>query len=424
MATTATARAGIKQSAGKSRAQISQLSTFTWVGLDKRGHKIKGEYQSKSVGLVKAELRRQGINPQTVKEKAKPLFGAAGKTIAPRDIAIFSRQLATMMAAGVPMVQGFDIVAGGQNNPRMKNMLVDIKTEIEGGSSLNESLNKYPVQFDELYRNLVRAGESAGVLDTVLDTIATYKENIEAIKAKIKKAMFYPAMVIAVAILVSSILMIFVIPQFENVFQGFGADLPAFTQMLVNMSRFMVQYWWLVFGIAGAVIVGIVLLYKRSDKFAHLVGRGMLKLPVVGEILRQSAMARFARTLGVTFKAGVPLVEALDSVAGATGSVVYNDAVKRIREDVAVGHQLQLAIRQTNLFPNMVVQMVAIGEESGALDKMLFKIAEFYEQEVNNAVDALSSLLEPLIMVILGVLVGGMVIGMYLPIFKLGAVVG
>ncbi|WP_347252881.1 type II secretion system F family protein [Dokdonella sp.] len=424
MATTATARAGIKQSAGKSRAQISQLSTFTWVGLDKRGHKIKGEYQSKSVGLVKAELRRQGINPQTVKEKAKPLFGAAGKTIAPRDIAIFSRQLATMMAAGVPMVQGFDIVAGGQNNPRMKNMLVDIKTEIEGGSSLNESLNKYPVQFDELYRNLVRAGESAGVLDTVLDTIATYKENIEAIKAKIKKAMFYPAMVIAVAILVSSILMIFVIPQFENVFQGFGADLPAFTQMLVNMSRFMVQYWWLVFGIAGAVIVGIVLLYKRSDKFAHLVGRGMLKLPVVGEMLREAALARFARTLGVTFKAGVPLVEALDSVAGATGSVVYNDAVKRIREDVAVGHQLQLAIRQTNLFPNMVVQMVAIGEESGALDKMLFKIAEFYEQEVNNAVDALSSLLEPLIMVILGVLVGGMVIGMYLPIFKLGAVVG
>ena len=424
MATTATARAGVKQSAGKARAQISQMTTYSWVGLDKRGVKIKGEHQSKSAGLVKAELRRQGINPQTVKEKAKPLFGGAGKTITPREIAIFSRQLATMMAAGVPMVQGFDIVAGGQSNLRMKNMLVDIKTEIEGGSSLNESLGKYPVQFDELYRNLVRAGESAGVLDTVLDTIATYKENIEAIKAKIKKAMFYPAMVIAVAILVSSILMIFVIPQFENVFQGFGADLPAFTQMLVNMSRFMVQYWWAVFGILIGVIVALVLLYKRSDKFAHFIGRALLKLPVVGEILRQSAMARFARTLGVTFKAGVPLVEALDSVAGATGSVVYNEAVKRIREDVSVGHQLQLAIRQTNLFPNMVVQMVAIGEESGALDKMLFKIAEFYEQEVNNAVDALSSLLEPLIMVILGVLVGGMVIGMYLPIFKLGAVVG
>ncbi|MBN8480619.1 MAG: type II secretion system F family protein [Xanthomonadales bacterium] len=424
MATTATARAGIKTSAGKSRAAVSQLTTFTWVGLDKRGQRMKGEHQSKSVGLVKAELRRQGINPQTVKEKAKPLFGKTGKTIKSRDISVFSRQLATMMAAGVPMVQGFDIVAGGQNNPRMKDMLTDIKTEIEGGSSLAESLGKYPVQFDELYRNLVRAGESAGVLDTVLDTIANYQENIEAIKGKIKKAMFYPAMVLAVAVIVSAILLIFVIPSFEEVFKNFKADLPAFTQMLVSLSRWMVSYWWmLLLGIVGTVFA-IVFTYKRSDKFAHFVGRALLKVPVVGEILRQSAMARFARTLGVTFRAGVPLVEALDSVAGATGSVVYNEAVKRIREDVAVGHQLQLAIRQTGLFPNMVVQMVAIGEEAGALDKMLFKIAEFYEQEVNNAVDALSSLLEPFIMVIIGVLVGSMVIGMYLPIFKLGSVVG
>ncbi len=424
MATTATARAGIKTSAGKSRAAISQLSTYTWVGLDKRGQRMKGEYQSKSVGLVKAELRRQGINPQTVKEKAKPLFGKAGKTIKSRDISVFSRQLATMMAAGVPMVQGFDIVAGGQNNPRMKDMLTDIKMEIEGGSSLNESLGKYPVQFDELYRNLVRAGESAGVLDTVLDTIANYQENIEAIKGKIKKAMFYPAMVLAVAVIVSAILLIFVIPQFEEVFKNFKAELPAFTQMLVNLSRFMVSSWYIILGIGIAVVVGTIMLYKRSDKFAHFIGRMLLKLPIVGEILRQSAMARFARTLGVTFKAGVPLVEALDSVSGATGSVVYNEAVKRIREDVAVGHQLQLAIRQTGLFPNMVVQMVAIGEEAGALDKMLFKIAEFYEQEVNNAVDALSSLLEPFIMVIIGGLVGSMVVGMYLPIFKLGSVVG
>ena len=329
-----------------------------------------------------------------------------------------------MMAAGVPMVQGFEIVAGGQNNPRVKDMLVDIKTEIEGGSALNEALGKYPVQFDELYRNLVRAGESAGVLDTVLDTIANYQENIEAIKGKIKKAMFYPAMVLSVAVIVSAILLIFVIPQFETVFKNFGADLPAFTMMLVNLSRFMVQWWWMILLIFVGSIVGLVMLYKRSDKFAHLVGRLLLKIPVVGEILRQSAMARFARTLGVTFRAGVPLVEALDSVAGATGSVVYNDAVKRIREDVAVGHQLQLAIRQTQLFPNMVVQMVSIGEESGALDAMLFKIAEFYEQEVNNAVDALASLLEPFIMVIIGIIVGGMVIGMYLPIFKLGSVVG
>jgi type IV pilus assembly protein PilC len=409
---------------GKQRAKISDMQTFVWVGLDKRGVKIKGEQISKNASLVKADLRRQGINPQSVKAKGKPLFGKAGKSIKGRDIAIFSRQLATMMAAGVPMVQGFEIVAGGQSNPRMKDMLTDIKTEIEGGSALNEALGKYPLYFDELFTNLVRAGESAGVLDTVLDTIATYKENIENIKGKIKKAMFYPAAVLTVAVLVACILLIFVIPQFETVFKNFGADLPAFTQMLVNMSRFMVAYWWLVLGIFIGVVVALIMLYKRSERFQHLIGRTLLKIPVVGQILRQSAIARFARTLGVTFRAGVPLVEALDSVANATGSVVYNDAVKRVREDVAVGHQLQLGMRQTGLFPNMVVQMVAIGEEAGALDKMLFKIAEFYETEVNNAVDALSSLLEPMIMVIIGVIVGGMVVGMYLPIFKLGAVVG
>lgn len=409
---------------GKQRAQVSELQTFTWVGIDRRGTKIKGEQLSKNANLVKADLRKNGINPQVVKPKAKPLFGKTGSTIKGRDIAIFSRQLATMMAAGVPMVQGFEIVAGGQANPRMKDMLTDIKTEIEGGSALNEALGKYPVQFDELYRNLVRAGESAGVLDTVLDTIATYKENIENIKGKIKKAMFYPAAVLAVALIVAAILLIFVIPQFETVFKNFGADLPAFTQLLVSMSRFMVSYWWMVLLIVVGTIFGLVMLYKRSDKFAHFIGRALLKIPVVGEILRQSAIARFSRTLGVTFRAGVPLVEALDSVANATGSVVYNDAVKRVREDVAVGHQLQLAMRQTSLFPNMVVQMVAIGEEAGALDTMLFKIAEFFETEVNNAVDALSSLLEPMIMVIIGLIVGSMVVGMYLPIFKLGSVVG
>ena len=409
---------------GRDRAKVSELQTFTWVGLDKRGIKIKGESVSKNANLVKADLRKQGINPQVVKAKAKPLFGSSGKKITGRDIAVFSRQLATMMAAGVPMVQGFEIVSGGQSNQRMKDLLTNIKTDIEGGSALHEALGKYPVQFDELFVNLVKAGESAGVLDTVLDTIATYKENIENIKGKIKKAMFYPAAVLAVAVIVASILLIFVIPQFEQVFQNFGADLPAFTQMLVEMSRFMVSYWWMVLGIFIAVVVGIIFLYKRSTKFAHFVGRMMLKIPIIGEILRQSAIARYARTLGVTFKAGVPLVEALDSVSNATGSVVYNDAVKRIREDVAVGHQLQLAMKQTGLFPNMVTQMVAIGEEAGALDAMLFKIAEFYETEVNNAVDALSSLLEPLIMVIIGVVVGGMVVGMYLPIFKLGAVVG
>lgn len=402
----------------------NEMLTFKWTGIDKRGIKMSGEEIGKSATLVKAGLRARGINPQTVKPVAKPLFGKSGSKIAGRDIAIFSRQLATMMAAGVPMVQGFDIVAGGQKNPKMKEMLVDIKTDIENGAALNEALHKYPVQFDELFCNLVKAGESAGVLDTILDTIATYKESTEAIKGKIKKAMFYPAAVLAVALLVSSILLIFVIPQFEQVFKGFGADLPAFTLMLVNLSKFMVSYWWVVlFSLIGAGF-GFVTAYKRSKALQHFIGRLSLKIPVIGNILQQSAIARFARTLGVTFKAGVPLVEALDSVSGATGSVVYNDAVKRIREDVAIGHQLQLAMRQAQLFPNMVVQMVAIGEEAGALDKMLFKIAEFYEEEVNNAVDALSSLLEPMIMVIIGGVVGSMVIGMYLPIFKLGAVVG
>jgi type IV pilus assembly protein PilC len=421
---TATATSRATADRGVARAQVSQLTTFAWVGVDKRGVKIKGEYAAKTAALVKAELRRQGINPQSVNAKRKPLFGAAGKTIKARDIAVFSRQIAVMMAAGVPMVQGFDIIASGQTNVRMKNMLVDVKTSIEGGSTLAEALTKHPVQFDELYRNLVRAGESAGVLDTVLDTVATYKENIETLKGKIKKAMFYPAIVFAVAILVSAILLIFVVPQFEEVFKGFGAQLPAFTQAIVNLSRFMTGNWFFMLLIVGGVIFGLIFLYKRSPRFAHFMARLVLKLPVVGQILHQSAIARFARTLGVTFAAGVPLVEALDSVGGATGSPIYNDAVKRIREDVAVGHQLQLAMRQVGLFPNMVVQMVAIGEESGALDKMLFKIAEFYEQEVNNAVDALSSLLEPFIMVIIGVIVGSMVVGMYLPIFKLAAVVG
>ena len=423
---TATATRNVNTAAdrGSARAQVSQLTKFVWTGTDKRGVKMKGDYSAKNETMVRAELRRQGITPLSVKKEGKPLFGSAGKTIKARDIAVFSRQIAVMMSAGVPIVQGLDIISSGQTNVRMKNMLVDIKTNIEGGAALHEAMAKYPVQFDELFVNLVKAGESAGVLDTVLDTIATYKENIEAIKGKIKKAMFYPAMVFAVAILVSAILLIFVVPQFEDVFKNFGAQLPAFTQVIVNLSRFMVAYWWLMALWAVGTVVGLIFLYKRSPKFAHFCARAVLKLPVVGQILRQSAIARFARTLGVTFAAGVPLVEALDSVAGATGSPIYNDGVKRIREDVAVGHQLQLAMRQTNLFPNMVTQMVAIGEESGALDKMLFKVAEFYEQEVNNAVDALASLLEPFIMVFIGTIVGSMVVGMYLPIFKLAAVVG
>ncbi len=416
---TATTNIDKARSLGAQRAEVSKLTTYEWVALDKRGKRMKGDMPAKNATLVKAELRRQGMNPQTVRERAKPLFGSTGSTIKPGDVAIFSRQIATMMASGVPMIQAFDIIADGQKNIRFKNVLIDVKQNIEGGSSLNEALGRYPVQFDELYCNLVKAGEASGVLDTVLDTVATYKERTEAIKKKIKKALFYPMMVLAVVFLVCLIMLLFVVPVFAKTFQDAGAQLPAPTQLLVTASKFMQSYWFVVIGIIGGSIAAIVIAKKRSVKFAHFLDRMSLKMPVMGGIVRNSAIARFARTLGVTFRAGVPLVEALDAVAGATGSVVYGDAVKQMREDIAVGHQLQLAMRQTNLFPNMVVQMTAIGEESGSLDNMLFKVAEFYEEEVSNAVDTLSTLLEPIIMVVLGTLVGGMVVALYLPIFKL-----
>jgi len=401
----------------------TRLVPFVWEGTDKRGVKMKGESPARNANLLKAELRRQGINPTAVKPKPKPLFGSAGHAITPKEIAFFSRQMATMMKSGVPIVSALEIIGGGQKNPRMKAMVDDIRVNIEGGSSMYEAISKHPVQFDELFRNLVRAGESAGVLETVLDTIASYKENIEALKGKIKKALFYPAMTIAVAILVSAILLVFVIPQFEEVFQNFGADLPAFTMMIVGASKFMVAYWWAVLLFTVIAIGAFIFFYKRSPAFQHFLDKVILKVPVIGQIMHNSAIARFARTTAVTFKAGVPLVEALDSVAGATGNSVYEKAVHRIRDDVAVGYPVNLAMKQTHLFPHMVIQMTAIGEEAGALDTMLFKVAEYYEQEVNNSVDALASLIEPLIMVVLGVLVGGMVVGMYLPIFKLAAVV-
>ncbi len=424
MATVASRAAANSRATGTARAQVSQLQSFTWVGKDKRGVTIKGESLGKNANLIRAELRKQGIVPSKVDvKKTGGLFKKAGSRITAREVAIFSRQMATMLQSGVPMVQSFDIIAGGQKNVRMSQLLTTIKTDIEGGSSLAEALGKHPVVFDELYRNLVRAGETAGVLDTVLDTVATYKENIENLKGKIKKALFYPAAVIAVAILVSAILLIFVVPQFEALFAGFGAELPAFTQIIVAASRFAVGYWWLILLIVGGSITAFVMAIKRSPAFAHLMERLLLKLPVIGQIMHNSAIARFARTLAVTFRAGVPLVEALESVAGATGSVVYGKAVRRIREDVSVGYQLNMAMKQVDLFPNMVVQMIAIGEEAGALDAMLLKVADFYETEVNNSVDALSSLLEPFIMVIIGTLVGGMVIGMYLPIFKIAAVI-
>ena len=403
--------------------RANPLDVFVWQGTDKRGIKMKGEQSAKNANLVRAELRRQGITPTVVKPKTKPLFGAAGKRITPREIAIFSRQIATMMKSGVPIVGALEIIGEGQKNVRMKNLLNTVRSDLESGLSMYEAMSKHPVQFDELYRNLVKAGESAGVLETVLDTVANYKENIETLKGKIKKALFYPAMVVAVAILVSAVLLIFVVPTFKTTFQSFGADLPAFTLMVIGMSEFAISWWWLILLAAIGAVVAFIMAKNRSPAFAHFLDRTMLKIPIVGQILHNAAIARFARTLAVTFRAGVPLVEALETVAGATGNVVYEKAVLRVRDDVSVGYQVNFAMKQVNLFPHMVIQMTAIGEEAGALDTMLIKVAEFFEQEVNNAVDALSSLLEPLIMVILGVLVGGMVVAMYLPIFKLAATI-
>ena len=420
MAVTRTAARRKAQAARPVRQGVT-LDTFVWEGTDKRGQKMKGEEQAKSANLLRAELRKQGIKPTLVKNKPKPLFGSTGKKITPKEIAVFSRQIATMIKSGVPIVQALEIMANGHKNPRMAEMINVIRVDIENGTSFSEALGQYPVQFDELTRNLVQVGEAAGVLETVLDTIASYKENIETLKGKIKKALFYPATVIVVAILVSAILLIFVVPQFEQVFQSFGADLPAFTKLIVGASRFMVSWWWAILGISIAAIVGFVFTYKRSEAMQHFLDRMLLKIPVIGQIMHNAAIARFARTLATTFKAGVPLVEALESVAGATGNTVYEKATYRIRDDVSVGYQMNMAMSQVNLFPHMVIQMTAIGEEAGALDTMLFKVAEFYEEEVNNAVDALSSLIEPFIMIFIGIVVGGMVVGMYLPIFKLAA---
>ena len=403
-------------------AAIKQ-SVFTWEGTDKKGKRIKGESRANNPSIVKAELRRQGINPLKVQKKSALFSTARKKRIFPKDIAVFTRQLATMMSAGVPLVQSFDIIGRGHENPAMQELVMTIKADVESGNNLSQSLARHPSYFDELVCNLVQAGEQAGILETLLDKIATYKEKTEALKSKIKKALFYPTAVIVVAFIVTAILLIFVVPQFQDLFNGFGADLPAFTQMVINLSDWMQSNWWImILSLAGGGY-GFIQAKKRSPKFAHTLDRISLKLPIVGEILTKAIIARYARTLSTMFAAGVPLVEAMESVAGAAGNQVYCDGIMKMRDDVATGQQLQLAMSQTGLFPNMVNQMVAIGEESGSLDGMLGKVADFYEQEVDDAVDGLSSLLEPLIMAILGILVGGLVVAMYLPIFKMGSVI-
>lgn len=402
-------------------AAVAKDIPYNWEGKDKKGNKVRGRTLAVNENAVRAELRRQAIVPTRIRKQSS-LFRSGGK-ITPEDIAIFSRQLATMLAAGIPLVQAFEIVGVGHDKPAMQKLILDIKTNIEGGSSLHESLAKHPLYFDDLYINLVEAGEQAGALESLLDKVATYKEKTEALKKKIKKALFYPAAVLAVAVIVTLILLLFVIPQFEALFKGFGADLPAFTRMVIELSRFVQDQGWWMGLVTGGAIFTFFYFKKRSRALRHFLDRLSLKIPIIGPILVKAAIARYARTLSTMFSAGVPLVEAMDSVAGATGNIVYEMAVLRMRDEVATGQRLQRAMENTGLFPNMVVQMIAVGEESGSLDAMAAKVADFYELEVDTAVDGLSSLLEPLIMAILGVLVGGLVIAMYLPIFKLGAVI-
>jgi len=394
---------------------------FLWEGKDRKGNKVKGRGLARNEIEMRADLRRQGIAATRVR-KERQMFRGEGKVNA-EDIALFARQLATMLTAGIPMVQAFEIIGVGHDKPAMQKLVLSIKQDIETGNALHQALAKHPLHFDDLFVNLVEAGEHAGALEAVLDKVATYKEKTEALKKKIKKALFYPAAVLVVAVIVTVVLLIFVIPQFESLFKGFGADLPAFTRMVIGMSRFMQEKGWLLLVLVIGAGVAFGYFYKRSRPMRQLIDRSSLQIPVIGPILRKAAIARFSRTLSTMFAAGVPLVEAMKSVAGATGNIVYQDAVLQMRDEISTGMRMQRAMENTGLFPNMVVQMIAVGEESGSLDEMAGKVADFYEDDVDAAVDAMSSLLEPLIMVILGVLVGGLVIAMYLPIFKLGSVV-
>jgi len=396
---------------------------FLWQGTNKQGRRIKGEQSGANINAVRAYLRGQGITPIKVKKKPKDLFAPRKPAIKPGDIAIFSRMLATMMSSGVPLMQSMQIIGEGHENASMQEMILAIKADVESGTSLSESLGKFPLHFDDLFVNLVNAGEQSGTLESLLHEIATYKEKTEALKAKIKKALVYPTSILVVAFVVTAILMIFVIPQFESLFSGFGADLPGLTKMVIHVSEVFQEWWWLIFGSIIGSITGLLAIKKRSRKVQHFFDRLLLKIPVIGEVMYKGAIARFARTFSTMFRAGVPLVEAMVSVAGATGNIVFSEATMEMRDEVSTGTQLNIAMKNSDLFPNMVTQMVAIGEESGALDSMLEKVADFYEREVDDAVDNMTALMEPLIMVVLGGLIGTMVIAMYLPIFKLGAVV-
>ncbi|PKO26708.1 MAG: type II secretion system protein F [Betaproteobacteria bacterium HGW-Betaproteobacteria-5] len=404
--------------AARSRASAVKENTFLWEGRNKDGKTVRGEMKAASESVVQTTLRRQGITGAKVK---KVRFKTGGK-ITEKDISLFTRQLATMMKSGVPLLQSFDIVGRGHSNPAVGKLLLDIKSDVETGSSLSQAFRKFPLQFDALYCNLVAAGEQAGILDTLLDRLATYKEKILAIKGKIKSALFYPVAVLVVAFIITAVIMIFVIPAFKEVFQGFGADLPAPTLFVIAISDFFVSYWWAIFGALGGGIYAFLESWKRSEKVQIAMDRLLLRLPIFGEIVRKSVIARWTRTLATMFAAGVPLVESLDSVGGAAGNHVYKVATRQIQSEVSTGINLTNAMQNANIFPNMVIQMVSIGEESGALDSMLSKVADFFETEVDDAVDAMSSLMEPIIMVILGILIGGMVVAMYLPIFKLGAI--
>ncbi len=403
---------------------MAESATFVWEGTDKQGRKAKGEISSLNPALAKAELRKQGIVAKKVKKKSAGISLGGGKAITPGDIALFTRQMSTMMRAGVPLVQAFEIVSEGVDKPKLATLIKEVRGDVAGGNSFAQSIRKHPIHFDDLFCNLVDAGEQSGALETMLDRIATYKEKTESLKAKVKKAMTYPIAVLLVAVIVSGILLIKVVPQFEDVFAGFGAELPAFTQMVIQLSEF-VQTWWFAM-VAGAIVFFLLFrtAHRRSEGLRRAIDRFALKAPVAGDIIEKSAVARFSRTLSTTFAAGVPLVDALSSVAGATGNSVYTDAVNKVRDDVSTGQQLNFSMRSTGVFPNMVTQMVAIGEESGALDDMLDKSATYYEEQVDNAVDNLTALMEPMIMAVLGVLVGGLIIAMYLPIFQLGSVVG